>query len=78
MTITNLRNLSEVDFSSLSQGIFFLFNDGCFMVTEILKDDEWTNAICIESPHCDSGHRCNFCLNTKVIPLSKIYIDYEI
>ena len=73
-----IKNRAEIDFGSLSQGRLFLFNDGIFMTVETFDDDGWTNAVCIESPHCDSGHRCSFCLDTKVIPLSEVYIDYEI
>ena len=74
----NLRNRAEVDFGSLTEGRLFLFNDGLFMTVETFNDDGWTNAVCIKSPHCQSGHRNNFTLDTKVIPLSEVYIDYEI
>jgi hypothetical protein len=76
--MVKLRNRAEVDFGSLSQGTFFLFGDGIYMILETFNDDGWTNAVCIESPHCLSGARNNFCLDTKVIPLSEVYIDYEI
>ena len=74
----NLRNRAEIDFGSLTEGRLFLYNDGLFMTVETFDDDGWTNAVCIESPHCQSGQRNNFALDTKVIPLSKVYIDYEI
>jgi hypothetical protein len=76
--MVNLRNRAEIDFGSLTEGRLFLHDDGLFMTVETFNDDGWTNAVCIESPNCTSGHRCNFCLDTKVIPLSKVYIDYEI
>lgn len=78
MTSIDLKNRAEVDFGSLSQGTFFLFNNGIYMTVETFNDDGWTNAVCIESAHCLSGQRNNFLLDTKVIPLSKVYIDYEI
>lgn len=74
----NLRNRAEIDFGSLTEGRLFLFNDGIFMTVETFADDGWTNAVCIKSPNCKSGNRNNFCLDTKVIPLSEVYIDYEI
>lgn len=78
--MVTLRNRAEIDFGSLSQGRLFLFNDGIFMTVETFDDDKWTNAVCIESSscHCFSGQRNNFSLDTKVIPLSEVYIDYEI
>lgn len=76
--MVSLKNRAEVDFGSLSQGRLFLFNGGLFMTVETFADDTWTNAVCIESPNCHSGNRNNFCLDTKVIPLSEVYIDYEI
>ena len=78
MTTVSLKNYAEVDFGSLSQGTMFLFHDGLYMTVEQFDDDGWTNAVSIESPHCLSGSRHNFILDTKVIPLSKVSIDYEI
>lgn len=76
--MVKFRNRAEIDFGSLTQGRFFLFGDGIYLTVEKFDDDGWTNAVCLESGSHESGHRCNFCLNTKVIPLSEVYIDYEI
>ena len=76
--MVNLRNRAEVDFGSLTQGRLFLFNDGIYIAVEQFSEDTWTNAVCIKSPHIESGCRNNFLLDTKVIPLSEVYIDYEI
>ena len=75
--MVNLRNRAEIDFGSLTQGRLFLFNGGIYITVEQFADDTWTNAVCIEGSH-ENGHRCNFLLDTKVIPLSEVYIDYEI
>lgn len=75
--MVNLRNRAEIDFRSLTEGRLFLFNDGIYITVEQFSDDAWTNAVCIKGGH-NSGHRCNFDLSTKVIPLSEVYIDYEI
>ena len=76
--MVNLRNRAEIDFGSLTQGRLFLCNNGLFITVEKFDDDGWTNAVCIESMDITRGNRCNFCDNTKVIPLSEVYIDYEI
>ena len=76
--MVTLRNSAEIDFGSLSQGKLFLYNGGLFMTVETFNDDGWTNAVCIESPNCHGGNRNNFTRDTKVIPLSKVYIDYKI
>lgn len=75
--MVTLRNRAEIDFGSLTEGRFFLFNGGIYLTVEKFSDDEWTNAICLKGSH-ESGHRNNFSLDTKVIPLSEVYIDYEI
>ena len=75
--MVNLRNRAEIDFGSLTEGRLFLFDDGIYITVEQFADDTWTNAVCIKGGH-SSGHRCNFQLDTKVIPLSEVYIDYEI
>lgn len=75
--MVTLRNRAEIDFGSLSQGRFFLFNGGIYLTVEKFDDDGWTNAVCLKGEH-ESGHRNNFSDDTLVIPLSEVYIDYEI
>jgi hypothetical protein len=41
--MVNLRNRAEIDFGSLSQGRFFLFNGGIYLTVEKFNDDGWTN-----------------------------------
>ena len=77
--MVTLRNRAEIDFGSLTKGRLFLYSDGIFITVEQQCDDDvWTNAVCIKSPHCECGHRNHFVDNIKVIPLSQVYIDYEI
>ena len=76
--MVTLRNRAEIDFGSLTQGRLFLFNGGIYITVEQFDDDKYTNAVCIKGNKIESGHRCRFQLDTPVIPLSEIYIDYEI
>ena len=75
-TNVNIRNFNEVDFGSLTQGVYFLYNNDVFLVVETLEDDKWTNAVRI-SGYTDIGKRYNFCDNTRIIPLEDIDINYN-